>query len=92
MASVPQRVRRPSLGAALGLILLAWTGAVVFVLVIAADTEIGPVVFKITRNHGIHLGDLYALVAAAAAATVITLWVAVRYLLRRRRYRRSTTY
>lgn len=35
-------------------------------LVIMATTEVGPVVTKLTANHGVHVGDLLALLGAAA--------------------------
>jgi hypothetical protein len=35
-------------------------------------TRAGPVLFSISRRHGVHLGDVLVLFAAAAIAAVLT--------------------
>jgi hypothetical protein len=77
---------RPSLGRALGLVALAWGVAVAFVLTVAADTRMGPVVFRFTATHGVHLGDIYATLACAVVAMLITVWIAVDHMGRKRRW------
>lgn len=67
-------------GSALGAIALTWIVAALFTLVVAAETHIGPVVLTLTRRHGVHLGDVCAMVAAGGAAVMITAWVLSRRL------------
>jgi hypothetical protein len=43
------------------------------------ETAVGPVVLTLTRRHGVHVGDLVALVAAYTVAAVLT-----RHLLQQR--------
>lgn len=49
-----------------------WAAATAFGLGFAAWTAVGPVVLMLSRNHGVHLGDLVALAAAYAEAAVLT--------------------
>lgn len=70
------------------LVALTWGAALVFVLVVAADTRIGPVVFRITEKHGVHLGDIYATLAAVVVALLITVWIVVDHMGKQRRYQR----
>jgi nitrate/nitrite transporter NarK len=53
-------------------ILALWGAATAFWLAFAVWTAVGPVVLVLTRRHGVHLGDLVALVAAYTAAAVLT--------------------
>lgn len=59
-------------------VLAIWGAATVFVLAVAATTEIGPVVLDLSTNHGIHLGDLAAAAVAYVVATGLTAWVVSR--------------
>ena len=49
-----------------------WVVATVVVLVIAAETKLGPIVLVLSRRHGVHAGDVLALVLAYAAAGMLT--------------------
>lgn len=60
-------------------ITLVWAAAAGVVLLFAADTKVGPVVLRISRAHGIHLGDTIMLGCATLVAAAVTWW-----LLRRR--------
>jgi hypothetical protein len=42
------------------------------VLLIAAETSAGPVLWVLAGSHGVHLGDVVALGGAAAAAGALT--------------------
>ena len=59
--------------ARLALAVLAWVGATLFGLLVAAGTRIGPVVVDLSYNHGIHLGDLVAFGGAYFVAGCVTL-------------------
>ena len=54
------------------LAVLAWVGATVFGLAVAASTRIGPVVVRLSHHHGIHLGDVLAFAGAYAVAALVT--------------------
>jgi nitrate/nitrite transporter NarK len=54
------------------LLLALWSAATVFGLAFAAWTAVGPVVLVFSRGHGVHVGDLVALVAAYSTAAVLT--------------------
>ena len=54
------------------LILVLWGAATAFGLAFAAWTAVGPVVLVLTPRHGVHLGDLVALIAAYTVAGVLT--------------------
>ena len=54
------------------LVVLAWVGATLFGLAVAAETRIGPTVLDLSGTHGIHLGDLLAFGGAYAVAALIT--------------------
>lgn len=81
------RVRRRGPSAALHatVVVVVWLLAAVVTLAVAADTKIGPVVLKITPNHGFHAGDVYTMLVMALFASVVTLVVLVRYWFARRR-------
>jgi hypothetical protein len=49
-----------------------WAVAVAASLFVASETEIGPVVLDLSKNHGIHAGDLMAVGVAALVASVTT--------------------
>jgi hypothetical protein len=57
-------------------ILAIWGAATAFGLAFAVGTAVGPVLLTLSRRHGVHVGDLVALVAAYTVAAVLT-----RYLL-----------
>jgi hypothetical protein len=59
--------------ARLALVVLAWAGATLFGLLVAAGTRIGPIVVNLSYNHGIHLGDLIAFGGAYVVAGLVTL-------------------
>jgi hypothetical protein len=82
-------VSRPSAGRALALVALTWGVAVGCILTVAADTRIGPVVFRLTEKHGVHLGDLYAALGCAGVALLITVWIIVDHAGRKRRWARA---
>ncbi|MHA6627493.1 hypothetical protein ACU61A_18800 [Pseudonocardia sichuanensis] len=50
-----------------------WVTATLLGLAVAATTRIGPVLLALTRNHGVHLGDLVAFAAIYGGALVVTL-------------------
>ena len=54
------------------LTLVLWGAASAFALAFAAWTAVGPVLLVITRRHGVHVGDLVALLAAYTVAAVLT--------------------
>jgi hypothetical protein len=54
------------------LAVLAWIGATLFGLAVAAETRIGPTVLELSYNHGIHLGDVLAFAGAYLVAAMIT--------------------
>lgn len=87
--SVARQVNRPSSGRALAFVVLTWGVAIGFVLTVAADTRIGPVVFRLTKTHGVHLGDLYATLGCAGVALLITVWIVVDHMGRKRRWERA---
>lgn len=41
-------------------LILAWTLATVVGVLVAGETKIGPVLLTLSRNHGVHLGDVLA--------------------------------
>ncbi len=57
------------------IIAVVWVGATLFGLAVAATTRIGPVVLKVSTNHGIHFGDIAAFVGSYIAALFVTLVV-----------------
>ncbi|HEY6532735.1 MAG TPA: hypothetical protein VIY72_10535 [Acidimicrobiales bacterium] len=42
-------------------------------LVVAAETRIGPIIIQLSPNHGIHTGDVLAVMAAIALISMFTL-------------------
>ena len=50
----------------------AWLVAGYVSLWIAATTKIGPVVASVSHNHGVHEGDVVAIVAGIAVASIIS--------------------
>jgi hypothetical protein len=56
-------------------VLAIWGAATAFALAVAELTRVGPVLLKVTRGHGVHLGDLVALAFAYALAAVLTRWL-----------------
>ena len=68
------------------MVLVVWAVAVAGVLLTAMDTRAGPVLFTISRRHGVHLGDVLVLLAGTVVAAVVT------WLLLREPRRRSPTH
>ena len=58
------------------LCVVAWTVANLAGLYVAAQTTWGPVAVTLSAHHGVHVGDLVAVLAGVAAATLVTgvLW------------------
>jgi hypothetical protein len=69
--------------------LCAWGVAAVVTMAIAGETKIGPVVFTLTRNHGLHAGDVAAAVIMSLFAIAVTGAVIAHYWAAARRARRS---
>lgn len=59
---------------ALAAIAAAWSAAGVLSLTFAAETHVGRVVVSLSRNHGVHAGDV---LAAGAFATLAALFSVV---------------
>lgn len=57
------------------IIAVVWVGATLFGLAVAAATRIGPVVLKVSTNHGVHFGDIVAFVGSYIVALLVTLVV-----------------
>jgi hypothetical protein len=55
-----------------------WIVATVAVLVVAADTSFGPTVLTLSHRHGVHVGDVIALVVSYVVATVLTRLILLR--------------
>jgi hypothetical protein len=53
-------------------LLVVWGLATAAGLWTAATTAIGPVLLRLTNSHGVHLGDVVALVIFYGAAAVVT--------------------
>ena len=64
-------LRTPTTGR-FALVGTAWAGATLFGLAVAAETTIGPVLVSLSRNHGVHLGDVVAFGVAYLVALVVT--------------------
>lgn len=58
-----------------GLVLAAWGLAALAVLVMAARVDLGPVVLKLSHNHGVHALDILAGVVATMGATIATVLI-----------------
>lgn len=58
-------------------ILAAWAVSVFTVLLVAATTDVGPVVLELTGRHGVHAGDVLAALAGAAVAVAATASIVV---------------
>ena len=54
------------------LIVAVWGAATAFGLAFAEFTKVGPVLLTLTRSHGVHVGDLMAMLASYTAAAVWT--------------------
>lgn len=65
----------PSARGRVTLAVLVWIGATVFGLAVATATRIGPVVVRLSYNHGIHLGDVLAFGTAYVVAALVTVAV-----------------
>ena len=53
-------------------VVLVWGVATAFGLAIARWTSVGPIVMTLSRGHGVHVGDLVALMAAYTQAALLT--------------------
>ncbi|HYH32317.1 MAG TPA: hypothetical protein VD903_18260 [Pseudonocardia sp.] len=71
-----QLARRP--GTRLAAAAAVWAFATLIGLGVAATTRIGPTLFAVSTNHGVHLGDVVAFAVAYGAALVLTLRLASR--------------
>ena len=74
-------------------IVVVWSAAAAVTVYVGGATKLGPVVFGVTKNHGIHLGDVVAGVLTAGFAAVVTallLGVAIGEHLAERRELRGT--
>lgn len=60
-------------------LVITWLAAAGIVLLVAADTSVGPVVLALSHRHGIHAGDLLALAVCFASALLVTVAVVGRY-------------
>ena len=69
--------------------LCAWGVAAVVTMAVAGETKIGPVVLTLTRNHGLHAGDVAAAVIMSLFAIAVTAAVIAHYWAAARRVRRS---
>ena len=49
-----------------------WSAATAFGLAFAVATKIGPVLWTLSRRHGVHVGDLLALLASYTVAALMT--------------------
>ena len=52
-----------------------WGTATAFGLAFALATKVGPVLLTLSRRHGVHVGDLLALLAAYTVAALATRFV-----------------
>jgi hypothetical protein len=50
----------------------AWLLAPLAGLFVAATTKWGPILWQLSQNHGVHLGDVVALAAGVAVAVAVT--------------------
>ena len=51
---------------------LVWAVGMTGALYVASETKVGPLVVRLSRNHGVHLGDLVAVGTAAAIGVAAT--------------------
>ena len=54
---------------------VVWLVAMVTSIYVASETKLGPVVLKLSHNHGVHLSDIFVVLFGAAIATAFT-WAA----------------
>jgi len=54
---------------------VVWLVVMVTALYVASETKLGPVVVKLSYNHGVHLSDVFVVLLGAAIATAFT-WAA----------------
>ena len=64
-------VRRATARRVLSIIVI-WSAATAFGLAFATATKIGPVLLTLSRRHGVHVGDLVALLASYTVAALMT--------------------
>ncbi|HXT43354.1 MAG TPA: hypothetical protein VN748_04445 [Pseudonocardiaceae bacterium] len=64
--------RRRRMARRMGLITAVWLIATAISLGIAAKTSIGPVVLKLSKNHGVHAGDLVGFAGCYLSALAVT--------------------
>ena len=64
--------RRRRMARRRGLITVVWLVATAISLGIAAKTSIGPVVLKLSNNHGVHAGDLVGFAGCYLSALALT--------------------
>jgi hypothetical protein len=57
------------------LIAAIWVVATAGALVLAWQSRVGPVIYRLSERHGVHLGDVAGFVVAYAWAAVVTIAV-----------------
>jgi hypothetical protein len=78
---MPSRIRRPSDGRRpVAELAAVWGLTVASTLLFAHVTAVGPTLLRLSRTHGVHLGDIVFTLAAAVVAAMIS-----RQLARQRR-------
>ncbi|MDN5859455.1 MAG: hypothetical protein L0H84_12610 [Pseudonocardia sp.] len=80
--------RGPSALAHTVVVLGAWALAAVVTMAVARESTIGPVVLAVTRNHGLHAGDVAAFVVMSIFAMIVTIAAGISYWAASRRARR----
>ena len=66
-----------SLGAVRAAVIAAvWAVATAAALVLAWQTRVGPVIYRLSERHGVHLGDVVGFAIAYAWAAVLTIAIA----------------
>jgi hypothetical protein len=56
-------------------LLAVWASSAAVVILVAATTDLGPVVLELSHNHGVHAGDVATAVLCAAAAVAVSAWI-----------------
>jgi hypothetical protein len=73
VGGMPSRIPRPSGGRRpVAELVAVWGLTVATTLLFAHVTAVGPTLLRLTRTHGVHLGDIVFTLAAAAVAVLIT--------------------
>jgi hypothetical protein len=51
---------------------VVWVAGMACALYVASKTRIGPLVVQLSQNHGVHVGDVLAVVAAVVVGVAVT--------------------